>query len=562
MSSKRKLSLYSQLPLEDVICPICLSILLEPVTMPCAHSLCMPCFKQHVAETSLQCPVCRMRISVWVRRSTKSNRLVNNRLWQAIKEKFPERIEARLQGLDDLDDEELLIPEPRVCAQGEIRQEYEALIQKEEQELASRRSQEEEASTKLIMKLQEEEKMRLRQRRAQEEQLYQEDEILALQLKKEERAKLKHPVKTVSTPPRGPMDMYLGQKTPSSKGKLLLPDTVPHSSKMSSMSYSSSKPSGNYAMSPKSALETLSTPSSSCTAYSTHSGKHTFGGFSRNNSANSNDSTDSLCGRSLREITSSQSSESESEDMSNAAKIKKNKHVATSGKENVEDFENESPHKLDKPVKTRSSIPKKMDRNKKMSKLLKLECIDSEMETMEQMITLPKENEMDEDDPDTEVEKKKKVSSVPRKKISNEERSHNSKTSVTEVKKSSKLKDDNPSENEVDEDNNISLDYSLLFSGEALDTNIEKLKAEQLKIEERLKQEEQDRLYAEYLQMQFNQNPGQVDRSRGSGDEYALRTRKSATGSKMSSKLTKTSTPKRERQTTLIEAMAKRQKKS
>ncbi|XP_068247306.1 E3 ubiquitin-protein ligase rnf168-like isoform X4 [Palaemon carinicauda] len=528
MSSKRKLSLYSQLPLEDVICPICLSILLEPVTMPCAHSLCMPCFKQHVAETSLQCPVCRMRISVWVRRSTKSNRLVNNRLWQAIKEKFPERIEARLQGLDDLDDEELLIPEPRVCAQGEIRQEYEALIQKEEQELASRRSQEEEASTKLIMKLQEEEKMRLRQRRAQEEQLYQEDEILALQLKKEERAKLKHPVKTVSTPPRGPMDMYLG----------------------------------NYAMSPKSALETLSTPSSSCTAYSTHSGKHTFGGFSRNNSANSNDSTDSLCGRSLREITSSQSSESESEDMSNAAKIKKNKHVATSGKENVEDFENESPHKLDKPVKTRSSIPKKMDRNKKMSKLLKLECIDSEMETMEQMITLPKENEMDEDDPDTEVEKKKKVSSVPRKKISNEERSHNSKTSVTEVKKSSKLKDDNPSENEVDEDNNISLDYSLLFSGEALDTNIEKLKAEQLKIEERLKQEEQDRLYAEYLQMQFNQNPGQVDRSRGSGDEYALRTRKSATGSKMSSKLTKTSTPKRERQTTLIEAMAKRQKKS
>ena len=45
------------------------------------------------------------RISVWVRRNTKTKRLVNNRLWRAIQEKFPDKIEARLKGVDDLDEE-------------------------------------------------------------------------------------------------------------------------------------------------------------------------------------------------------------------------------------------------------------------------------------------------------------------------------------------------------------------------------------------------------------------------------------------------------------------------
>ena len=45
------------------------------------------------------------RISVWVRRNTKTKRLVNNRLWRTIQEKFPDKIEARLKGVDDLDEE-------------------------------------------------------------------------------------------------------------------------------------------------------------------------------------------------------------------------------------------------------------------------------------------------------------------------------------------------------------------------------------------------------------------------------------------------------------------------
>ena len=47
--------------LSDVMCPICLSIMIEPVLMPCNHMLCLPCFNETVDQTSLQCPLCRKR---------------------------------------------------------------------------------------------------------------------------------------------------------------------------------------------------------------------------------------------------------------------------------------------------------------------------------------------------------------------------------------------------------------------------------------------------------------------------------------------------------------------
>lgn len=48
---------------------------------------------------------CFSRISVWVRRSTKTKRLVNTKLWQTIKAKFPAKVEARLKGEEDSDSE-------------------------------------------------------------------------------------------------------------------------------------------------------------------------------------------------------------------------------------------------------------------------------------------------------------------------------------------------------------------------------------------------------------------------------------------------------------------------
>ena len=88
----------------DFQCPICLEILIEPVQMPCKHELCMCCFKTHVEDTSLSCPLCRLRISIWVRKNTKTNTLINQERWQLIQSMFPERVQRRLSGLDDDED--------------------------------------------------------------------------------------------------------------------------------------------------------------------------------------------------------------------------------------------------------------------------------------------------------------------------------------------------------------------------------------------------------------------------------------------------------------------------
>lgn len=89
------------LSVEDCMCPICMCIMVEPVTMPCKHTLCYPCFKQNVEEASLACPMCRVRISVWARRSSKNGTLVNKKLWTQIQQLFPEKVEKRQKGLDD-----------------------------------------------------------------------------------------------------------------------------------------------------------------------------------------------------------------------------------------------------------------------------------------------------------------------------------------------------------------------------------------------------------------------------------------------------------------------------
>lgn len=74
--------------------------------MPCTHTLCMPCFKQNVEETSLTCPICRTRISVWARRAAKSGTLVNTKLWSDIRSKFGDKVDKRLTGEDDEDEDE------------------------------------------------------------------------------------------------------------------------------------------------------------------------------------------------------------------------------------------------------------------------------------------------------------------------------------------------------------------------------------------------------------------------------------------------------------------------
>ena len=90
---------------EENTCPICMYILIQPVTMPCKHELCLPCFKQNVEEANFCCPMCRLRISTWARKAARNKALVNQERWQEIMKLFPDKVNKRLNDEDDDDSE-------------------------------------------------------------------------------------------------------------------------------------------------------------------------------------------------------------------------------------------------------------------------------------------------------------------------------------------------------------------------------------------------------------------------------------------------------------------------
>ncbi|XP_067670183.1 uncharacterized protein [Haliotis asinina] len=176
----------SRVSLEDCTCPICMCILIEPVTMPCHHELCRPCFKQNVEEASLLCPMCRTRIGTWARHATKTKTLVNQQRWEQIQELFPKRVRLRLEGKDEEDDSaDVSFHRPvHLAAPGEIRKEYEEELNKLRQQLNQERRREEQESEALIRRLQEEEDRERHRRQVQAMQTNENDEALARELDK------------------------------------------------------------------------------------------------------------------------------------------------------------------------------------------------------------------------------------------------------------------------------------------------------------------------------------------------------------------------------------------
>ncbi|KAL8623947.1 hypothetical protein ACOMHN_047167 [Nucella lapillus] len=177
--------------LEDCMCTICLCILIHPVTLPCGHELCMPCFKQSVEEANLSCPLCRTRISTWARKATRNNCLVNQKRWEQIQKLFPQRVQRRLDGLDDETDEETQEKEDidlsyrhmvQLSEPGEIRREYEEELKRLESQQAAERQIEEEASASLIRQLRSVEEQKVQETRRQQEEIINKDSQLAQEL--------------------------------------------------------------------------------------------------------------------------------------------------------------------------------------------------------------------------------------------------------------------------------------------------------------------------------------------------------------------------------------------
>ncbi|CAG9858352.1 unnamed protein product [Phyllotreta striolata] len=196
---------YNALTLNEVLCPICRSILIEPVSLPCNHDFCLFCFEGTMENANLVCPLCRMRIGSWLRKVRKDNILINGELWKIIKEKFQQHVKNKLNGVDENLEEkrDIIVAKP-----GEIRKEYEVQRQKELEEQNRKKAQEIKASEDLIKKIKEEEEY---QKSLLEEKLKC-DEMLAKKLA--EKLSNDDPSSSKSKPKstpkkRGPLDKFV-----------------------------------------------------------------------------------------------------------------------------------------------------------------------------------------------------------------------------------------------------------------------------------------------------------------------------------------------------------------
>lgn len=166
-----KNNVYTDLTLSKIMCPICRTILIEPVTLPCNHNFCLSCFDSTMANANLVCPLCRIRVGSWYRNAKKFNTLVNTELWKAIKDQFAVQVKNKLEGIDEIFEDEgkwlhnlkivccldnyHFIEKPliKLASPGEIRKEYEIQKQIDETELKKQRDLESKASEELIRKL-------------------------------------------------------------------------------------------------------------------------------------------------------------------------------------------------------------------------------------------------------------------------------------------------------------------------------------------------------------------------------------------------------------------------
>jgi len=208
--------------LAEVMCPICLSVLIEPVKMPCDHILCMPCFEQNVDVSSLTCPICRKRISVWCRKARKEGTLVFEALWKILQDKFSARVEARKAGLDDVDADDIIpcLPMHQFVDKGAIKSEFDLQMSRERKEMMKVKTEEDRKSVELIRKMEEEE----RQGREGEIEKKRKQEIEDMEMARRiEEGEGDSPIKAdrgkenKASSNRGPMDSFLGISEPSKK---------------------------------------------------------------------------------------------------------------------------------------------------------------------------------------------------------------------------------------------------------------------------------------------------------------------------------------------------------
>ncbi|KAM5336392.1 E3 ubiquitin-protein ligase RNF168 [Glossophaga mutica] len=172
--------------LSECQCGICMEILIEPVTLPCNHTVCNACFQLTVEKANLCCPFCRRRVSSWTRYHARRNSLINKELWEIIKKHYPKECKIRASGQESEEIVDDYRPVHLLSKPGELRREYEEEKSKVEAERRANEEEENKASEEYIQKLlaeeEEEEKRQAEQRRREMEEQLKSDEELARKL--------------------------------------------------------------------------------------------------------------------------------------------------------------------------------------------------------------------------------------------------------------------------------------------------------------------------------------------------------------------------------------------
>ncbi|TGZ73645.1 hypothetical protein CRM22_001380 [Opisthorchis felineus] len=87
---------------DQVTCVICLGILYRPAVLPCKHVFCQECILSAVEKTAYQCPICRCRISNWLRKLKDRKSLVNEDHENQLREMFPRYYHSKEIGLSPM----------------------------------------------------------------------------------------------------------------------------------------------------------------------------------------------------------------------------------------------------------------------------------------------------------------------------------------------------------------------------------------------------------------------------------------------------------------------------
>uniref|UniRef100_UPI00358ECC96 E3 ubiquitin-protein ligase RNF168-like isoform X2 n=1 Tax=Myxine glutinosa TaxID=7769 RepID=UPI00358ECC96 len=203
-------SSLSSLRFRDCRCPICMDVLLEPVTLPCKHSFCLACFEQASQAVSLTCSMCRKRFATWARQASRRGSLVNVPLWRAVQKLMPIRCRRRIEERDNINAtngnagatgaalsnnnnlegdpsdtqeeeefEETSYTPKHMCLPGEIRQEYQEQVSQFEVLRLAFEDEECQQSDHLIRKLHEEDQKEQQARDLERKRVVDQDEILA-----------------------------------------------------------------------------------------------------------------------------------------------------------------------------------------------------------------------------------------------------------------------------------------------------------------------------------------------------------------------------------------------